>query len=57
MSSQHGTLPQYINHKCRCEACRAANRAYHRAYQTALRRLSRTYPGTFAVLFAEERSK
>jgi hypothetical protein len=29
---RHGTANGYGNHRCRCEACRAANRASHREY-------------------------
>lgn len=29
----HGTTAGYTNHKCRCEACRAAWRNYRRSYR------------------------
>lgn len=29
----HGTLVMYVNHKCRCELCRAANAEYCRGYK------------------------
>lgn len=28
--SRHGTAGGYINHHCRCQPCREAERAYHR---------------------------
>lgn len=28
--AEHGTIGMYSNHKCRCEACREANRVYRR---------------------------
>lgn len=35
--SRHGTTNGYQNHRCRCEACRAAHRAAHAAYMSRVR--------------------
>lgn len=35
--SRHGTLGGYVNQKCRCDECRAANAAYGRAYRAKTR--------------------
>lgn len=38
---QHGTLSEYVNHKCRCASCRAANTEYQRGRRaTAAGRVS-----------------
>ncbi len=35
---EHGTLYRYVDRKCRCDECRAANAAYSREYRAGLRR-------------------
>ncbi|MBC7630540.1 hypothetical protein [Aeromicrobium sp.] len=34
---RHGTQNGYGNHKCRCDACREANRIKHGEYMTRIR--------------------
>lgn len=31
-ASDHGTVSTYTNHKCRCDACREAQRLYMRGW-------------------------
>lgn len=33
---KHGTISMYVNHKCRCNACRSANSAYARQYKAIM---------------------
>lgn len=37
----HGTKGGYDYHRCRCQACRAANTAYHRALRARKRECAR----------------
>lgn len=32
VTAPHGTRSRYVNHKCRCQACTAANRDYQRGH-------------------------
>ncbi len=34
-SPRHGKVTGYTRHGCHCDACLAANAAYHRAYRAA----------------------
>lgn len=34
MTTEHGTVSMYCNQRCRCEACREAQRVYMRRYRS-----------------------
>ena len=39
----HGTLTAYTDHRCRCDPCRAAMRAYYREYRARKREASQAH--------------